>query len=198
MSQLTSVPITTGPRYSDGAITLGWMPATRPEGMPYSHQSVSVGAGFGAVIMLVHPGDDGFRVGLVRQRRPLVSGGYTWEVIRGSTTDLSAAEAGREMSQESGLDAQDVTLSFLGLLHPDTGILTTTVGVWVGVVDAEQMAAADGYVEPVSGASLRWFDESELVAMMADGQITCAMSMAAVMMAEVRGVFVRDVEPVAD
>lgn len=72
---------------------------------------------------------------LVEQNRPAVNR-RSVEFPRGSTTNLSAEEATRELLEETGVaNDQILNLFSVGTLHPDTGLLSTKVQVYIALLD---------------------------------------------------------------
>ena len=90
-------------------------------------------------------------LGLVKQYRyPMKD--FTLEFPRGGSEDLGLAEAARELVEETGLQATSATP--LGVIWPDTGILSTQVSVW------KTTHASNGlrpeHVEDETGAHVLW------------------------------------------
>lgn len=152
--------------YSDRWVNVGRVPAATPSG---THLSVRSGTGFGVVAVPVLP--DGSLV-LVRQPRPAAALADSLELPRGGSMDTGSAEAVREVVEETGM-APVGRPSCLGLLHPDTGLLSTQVGVWlVPVEDRGRSGELDVLVVPAPEAA-------ELVA---GGAITCSMTLASLLL----------------
>lgn len=124
-----------------------------------------------------HPGvavlavSDG-RFLLVRSRRHAV-GISLWEALRGfgegSTPD---DDARRELKEETGYDAAD--LYPLGIVHPDSGLLDSTVNLFLATIPVDAVPAErDGEVDEV-----RWFAVAEVYEMATRGDITDGFTLA--------------------
>lgn len=114
--------------------------------------------------------------GLVKQYRYPVQK-FTLEFPRGGAPDLEEGGAQVEIREELGQEAK--RLVRIGTLHPDTGILSTEVGVWVAVLD-ESVLDAD-HVEGITGLQPEWTEEGYLDGKIMNGEITCGITIAAYM-----------------
>ncbi len=113
---------------------------------------------------------------LVRQYRPAIAA-WSWELPRGMGEDGDPlVDAARELREETGLVAASVRM--LGFIYPNTGLLRTRVAV-VGaqIVDVRPTSEPDGEI-----AELRWVDAAALSALIACGDITDGLSLAALML----------------
>lgn len=126
-----------------------------------------------AVIVPVSAG----RIGLVRTYRyPL--GAYSWEFPRGFATGDAATTAAAELREELGATAR--SLRTIGYLHPDTGLLATRVAVVVATC-----AGIDGIptdTEEITDHT--WIPVRALDGMVAAGDITCGVTLAAYTLAK--------------
>lgn len=167
----------TGPadiRFENRFVRVDETPVTLPAGGAGTYVTVTPGLGFGGVAIPVITDGDGVRVGLVRQHRFPV-GAFTWEFPRGGTSDLSEAETARELVEE--MDCLVISApTQLGVVRPDTGLLTTSVAVWLFTV----IPSVDhDFQESESGASHVWVTEATLRQMIVDGEIECGITLAA-------------------
>lgn len=116
---------------------------------------------------------------LVRHRRPAV-GRTLWELPRGAAEpgDIDLEATGlRELGEETGLRA--VTSRALGRIHPDSGLLDSSVEVVaVTVGDEARATRCDGEVD-----ALRWHSLDEIQALIAEGLLRDAISLAALAVA---------------
>lgn len=170
----------------EGYVNVDTVPGVRGNGTTYEHTRISVGTGLGGLVVPVTKARGMTYLGLVRQHRPAI-GDHTWEFPRGGTKDLSAAEANRELVEETGLIVPTATLRLLGATRPDTGILTTEVGVWAAPVPTNMVALAHGHVENESGASVSWMATAQVVGLISTGRLICSMSLAAFALAQAAG-----------
>lgn len=145
--------------------------------------TVRPGTGRGAVSLIVHRG----QALVVRQPRYAV-GLACWEAPRGGSKsgECLTATALREATEETGIDLAASSATELGTLHPDTGLLQTEVSlILITLPDAAEVApthATDGEVDQV-----RWVKVEDLVAACADGTVSDAFTVAAVLRAHARG-----------
>jgi len=169
--------------YQDDDILVGETTAERQDGSSYKITCVETATETGAIVIL-HTTLRGSRyLGVVRQNRPVVDLIDSMEFVRGSTNDLSAEEALREVTEETGIIASPEDLRPIGSLRPDTGLLTTTVGVWTLYVPADTMQSVD-HEEWESGARTEWLTKAEFLGHVGHGHITCGMTLAAFALAE--------------
>ena len=80
-------------------------------------------------------------------------------------------------------------MRLLGVLHPDTGVLATTVAVWSAAVPWSDAMATSGRVEEESGAVVEWLPAGGWLGMVYSGQITRGMTLAAYTLALSHGIF---------
>lgn len=158
-------------------VTVDTVPAATPEGLEYRHTRVTSASPMGAVVVPVCRHRGLLHVCLVTQYRPVL-GAESVEFPRGSTADLTQEEAARELAEETGL-GRPSSARLLGTLRPDTGLLSTTVGVWAAGVSVEEMEASRGHVEAGSGVRPQWMLHADALEMAANGKITCGMTLAA-------------------
>ncbi|WP_457317539.1 NUDIX hydrolase [Sinomonas sp. RB5] len=111
---------------------------------------------------------------LVRQYRYAVRQ-FSRGLPHGSSDDLSVGEAARELVEETGLAVASSEL--LGILRPDTGILTTEVAVWF--TRAPHADELPTHQEAETGAVLQWYSLGEVQGLIRSGAITCGITLAA-------------------
>ncbi|HEY8418052.1 MAG TPA: NUDIX hydrolase [Limnochordales bacterium] len=126
----------------------------------------------GGVVIL--PERDG-RIALVRQLRPVVNE-HLWELPAGTRQpdEDPALTAARELAEETGLRA--ATWKFLGLFYPAPGYSTELMHLYL----ARDLTL--GEPAPDEGEDIEtvaWFTEPELAAMVRDGRIRDAKTIAA-------------------
>lgn len=143
-----------------------------PDGHEGTHARVRSGSGRGAVA-IVRSAQRGFaQIAFVRQDRYAV-GRTTLELPRGGTDEDTLAGVIREVSEELGIEGVSPVL--LGTIHPDTGLLTTEIDVYLvntkGTPPAEHREAATG-LEAV------WAEPGEITGWIRNGGITCGITLA--------------------
>ena len=125
---------------------------------------------------------DGAHVLLVRQYRYAI-GADAWELPRGYGESADPAEdAARELHEETGIAADSLTR--LGTLHPNTGLLATEIVVFAAVVHSRALPTVSN--DEVEEA--RWFDAEELEEAVRTGLVTDAITLGALLQAHVGGV----------
>lgn len=168
--------------YENRFVTVHFDDVEFPNGAQGRYTRITTGTGLG-VIAVPYTNVRGIPyLGLVRQYRYPV-GGFTLEFPRGGSADLSLAEAARELVEETGLDF--VSGSALGAIRPDTGILDTVVAVWRTNHRLSDMDSV--YVEEETGARIHWYSHGEVMGLVRSGQITCGMTLAALLLMEHSG-----------
>ena len=147
-----------------------------PNGVEGEYSVISNGEKKGAVIipMTARRGIGYF--GIVRQYRYPVQD-FTLEFPRGGAPDLEEGGAQIEIREELGQEAK--RLVRIGTIYPDTGILSTEVGVWLAILDSSVLD--NDHLEGITGLRPEWIQEGSLEGMMMNGKITCGMTLAAFM-----------------
>lgn len=126
----------------------------------------------GAVVLCVRGGRE---LVVVEQER-VGLGLRLWELPRGAADadDAGLVATGlRELCEETGIAAAEGTV--LGGVHPDSGVLGTTVAVVLVHVDAAASATADG----VEVDAARWVPLDALPGLVARGELRDGISLAA-------------------
>lgn len=126
-----------------------------------------------AIPLLVENGVE--YLGLVRQYRHSISD-HTLEFPRGGTEDESEEEAIRELVEETGLEVTLGRGAKLGKLYADTGILASTITVWLVPVDSR---GDTSFLEDETLASHFWVTHKEFATLIRDGDLVCGISLAA-------------------
>ncbi|MFO7310835.1 MAG: NUDIX hydrolase [Bacillota bacterium] len=126
----------------------------------------------GAVLIL--PEQDG-RIALIRQLRPAVDE-HLWELPAGTLQpdEDPAVAAARELAEETGLRA--ATWKFLGRYYLAPGYSTELMHLYLA---RDLTAGAPNYDEGEDIEEVAWFTPSELAAMVRDGRIRDAKTIAA-------------------
>lgn len=131
------------------------------------------------VVVPVHDGG----LYLVEQYRYPVRGRY-WELPQGSAPgEDPAAVAATELREQTGLKA--ATLEQIGTVHEAYGFATQRATVFLAT-DLEQGEPERGATE--SDMRARWFSVEQMWALVDDGRLTNAATLAAVALAQRRGV----------
>lgn len=160
--------------YANPFVSLDTDAVRFPDGALGSYTTITVGAGVGVIAVPTVEQDGQRHWGLVRQYR-YPTGEYSLEFPRGSSKDLSANEAARELVEETGLSVGTATR--LGEVRPDTGILTTRVAVWHTPMTTDSLSHE--HEEAATGARLQWATDTQMRELVRHGQITCGMTLAA-------------------
>jgi 8-oxo-dGTP pyrophosphatase MutT (NUDIX family) len=161
-----------------------------PNGVEGTYNVVSMGEAKGALIVPI-----AFRrgipyFGLVNQYRyPIKS--ESVEFPRGGADKISPEGAEVEVYEELGQSSK--RLDLIGTLHPDTGILSTEVGIWIALMD-ESVLDLD-HEEKITGLRPTWVSEDSFISMIFNGKINCSLTLAAYTMFNVNrnkyGMFMR-------
>lgn len=154
-------------------------PAFRADGQEYEHLRITSGKGLGGIAI---PTVNFQRIeyfAMVKQYRPVI-GEETLEFPRGGTDSLDSSETIRELVEETSLEPlKKLAPLKLGIIYPDTGIMTTRVAVWGITIDPQSVKLAEGYIENESNAKHEWLSASEIHRAVKDGRIRCSMTLAA-------------------
>ena len=174
--------------YENPFIRVGTTPVRFPNGAVGNYSTVTIGTGRGVLIVPTATGVngwDGVSYGMLAVHRFPV-GATLLELPRGGADAgegyLTAAI--REAVEELGQCWGGATYQRLGLLHPDSGLLTTEVAVYTAHL---QQAPAAGHVEEITGAAQVWIPAEQMPALIAGGNITDAMTLAALTLAAYAG-----------
>lgn len=153
-----------------------------PDGRTGEYSVITSGTGLGAMtIPLVTAGGTHFLGFISQYRYPVQT--TLLEFPAGGADNFSAAEAGRELFEETGLTMRDAT--FLGTMYPDP-VLNGEVAVWLS--RQPETALASTHYEEESGGVLRWYSHDEVREMIRCGIIRSGTTMSALMMLEVSGI----------
>lgn len=172
------------PLFRSDFVQVDTVEALTAAGDPYQHTRVTSRSRYGGISIPFVARLDGLHIGLVRQFRPAI-GRETLEFPRGSTDDLTSAEAAREMLEETGMSAAGAALR-LGTIFPDTGLLATEVSVWAVPVDDESAARSVEHQEDHSGARTEWLSSGALTGKAMRGEIVCGMTLASLALLRLR------------
>lgn len=148
------------------------------------HLIVKQGTGMGVVAIPVSRHRGMVSIGLVSQYRPPV-GLDSLELPRGGSKDLSAEEAVRELAEELGVVPTGTR--FLGVIHPDTGLLSTEVAVYACIVDHDDVEAAAEHIDAESGGVPQWMTPGQFLGAVTGGRIQCSITMAAFLLGRESG-----------
>ncbi|GAA1747301.1 NUDIX hydrolase [Kocuria aegyptia] len=159
-------------------------PVTFPNGAVGNYSTVTIGTGHGVLIVPTADGVAGIpgtSYGLLAVHRFPVSATLL-EFPRGGADAgegyLTAAI--REAVEELGPYWARADYRRLGLLHPDSGLLTTQVAVYAAHLEH---APAAGHIEDITGATQVWIPAGQLTELITGGRISDAMTLAALALA---------------
>ncbi|ACL41922.1 NUDIX hydrolase (plasmid) [Pseudarthrobacter chlorophenolicus A6] len=152
-----------------------------PDGRTGEYSVITGGTGLGALTIPLVTAAGGHFFGFINQYRYPVKTTLL-EFPAGGTDSFSAAEAGRELFEETGLTLTDAT--FLGTTYPDP-LLNCEVAVWLSRQPEEALAVT--HREEESGGVLLWYSHEEVREMIRCGLIRSGITLSALMMLEVSG-----------
>lgn len=132
----------------------------------------------GAAILPIRNGT----VGLVNQYRYPIDR-FLWEIPRGFGESYDTLEeAKRELEEETGFVAEQAT--DLGIVHPNSGILTSEIYLFAVVLDRAQRQS-ELLDDEVS--EFRWFTIESVYTQIAEAKITDVFTICAIFRARERG-----------
>lgn len=123
-------------------------------------------------------------LGLVEQHRFPINE-VTLEFPRGGTDNADPAEGARELLEETGATVDPASMRHLGLVHADTGLLGTSIDVWLAGLGR---VPAPSHIEAETGAKVRWVTEGDLLGLISRGKITCGITLASYAVLKAAGV----------
>lgn len=95
---------------------------------------------------------------------------------------MNAEETGRkELAEETGITECDFVK--MGTIHPDNGVMSNEVTVFF----AQTATKPEGHVDPETGGTTQWFTYGKLLGMILGGEITCGLSIAALLLVKESG-----------
>ena len=155
-----------------------------PNGEKGRYNRIVEGEGQGSVAVIAISASG--QVGLVKIYRYPVNA-WMWELPRGMcVAGLSLVEnARRELNEETGLDSANI--KEVGRIFPNSAIIT----VEVAVVVARDLVPSTGVLDADSGAitETRFFDDSTVNEMAANGEIRDGLTLAALNLARIHGIW---------
>jgi ADP-ribose pyrophosphatase len=143
-----------------------------PSGAEVELHRVRVGGGRTGVVILARRGDD---VLMVRQWRPAV-GRWAWELPRGFGETDPAADALRELAEETGLAGSAATV--VARLDVDSGMLESQVAV-VEVTVARDAVPRPGAAGEGEVADARWWSPRDIAEAVRAGELRDGFTLAA-------------------
>ncbi|MDX2644011.1 NUDIX hydrolase [Streptomyces sp. PA03-1a] len=143
-----------------------------PSGAEVELHRVRVGGGRTGVVVLARRGED---VLMVRQWRPAV-GRWAWELPRGFGEADPAADALRELAEETGLVGSAATV--VAVLDVDSGLLESQVAV-VEVAVAGDAVAGPGAAGDGEVAEARWWGPDDIAGAVRSGELRDGFTLAA-------------------
>lgn len=153
-----------------------------PNGEQGKYSVISATEGYGVVAVPVLNFRGINYVGLVSQYRyPL--GRHSLEFVRGGAMEPSSAEAGRELREETGIEPGYAEK--LGVIHADTGILTTEISVYLFRQHPSDKDLV--FQEQESGAVTSWHMMGDILRRAYNGEITCGITLASLFLLQNSG-----------
>lgn len=171
--------------YENRYIRVYYDPVRFPGGQLGHYTRVRVGThdGVAALPVRVDPITGAIQVCLVRQYRYALSRSM-WEIPRGlAHSSDSADEAARELSEEACLEP--TRMIDLGDMHPDSGMLDSTIRLYLAVCAPSatpSVDVGDGEVDATT-----WVDLDDVLALVASGDLTDSFTTVALLRAQLRG-----------
>ncbi|WP_431944406.1 NUDIX hydrolase [Actinacidiphila sp. bgisy167] len=146
-----------------------------PSGAEVELHWVRAGGGRTGVVVLARRGDD---VLMVRQWLPAV-GRWAWELPRGFGEGDPAADALRELAEETGLVGSAATV--VALLDVDSGLLESQVAVVEVAVagDAGDAGLGTGAAGDGEVAEARWWSPDDIAGAARSGELRDGFTLAA-------------------
>jgi 8-oxo-dGTP pyrophosphatase MutT (NUDIX family) len=153
-----------------------------PNGVQGKYSVIGATEGYGVVAVPVLNYRGINYIGLVEQfRYPL--GRQSLELVRGGALEPTAAEAGRELQEETGMVPGSA--EFLGAINPDTGILSTEVSVYLFRQRPEDKDIV--FQEQDSGALTSWYMMADVMRLVHNGDIRCGITLASLLLLQNSG-----------
>jgi ADP-ribose pyrophosphatase len=172
--------------YANPFISVEDTPVRFPNGKAGTYTAVTIGTGRGVLVvpMIGASGWAGASIGLLQVHRFPV-GRTLLEFPRGGCEPGEEPEeaARREAVEELGDGWAYTRLQHLGVLYPDSGLLTTQMTVYAAHLET---VPDPGHVKSLTGATQQWVSISKASALVATGHITDGMTLAAITLASYR------------
>lgn len=172
--------------YANPFISVENTPVRFPNGKAGTYSTVTIGTGRGVLIvpMAKAPGWEGTSCGLLEVPRFPV-GSTLLEFPRGGCEpgEDPEAAAAREAVEELGPGWERATFKRLGVMYPDSGLLTTEMTVYAARLDT---VPDPGHVESLTAAAQQWIPISSVPTLVATGRIADGMTLAAITLASYR------------
>lgn len=151
---------------------------------------VSIKNGTPGVACIVQSADGRFLIG---HHWRVSTAQFAWEFPRGmgEVGESIAETAVRELEEETGFTVSDMAepAQFLQIIHPDTGLLSSEIAVVlltfrqtaleISALHDDQSNDASRHTDWELNGQIRWISPDELLAMIADGQMTDGITIAA-------------------
>jgi len=129
-----------------------------------------------AVIPIKRSGDT--LIGLVNQFRYPI-GDFQIEIPRGfSKTENTWQEAIRELTEETGINSDEVEIFRLGHIYPNSGVLSTKVELFAADYKKHDPAA---YINKEESFSFDWFSRDNIMNMIQEDKIMDAFTLSSIL-----------------
>ena len=167
--------------FNNQFVSLRVDPVRLPNGVEGSYAVVTSNTGFGSIVVPTIEWHGVRYFGVVEiHHYPCDTVGI--EFPRVGTGTLDSDGAARELVEETGLSG--TSFRKLGVLRPDTGLLTTVFAVWLATVEPELdgdewVRHGQGFFEDKPGLRFAWLSAGKIVGYISNGRITCGMTLAA-------------------
>jgi ADP-ribose pyrophosphatase len=123
-------------------------------------------------------------IGLVRQFRYPISS-VVWEIPRGfGETDYPKVDATRELLEETGIRVDPKDIIDLGLVHPNSGLLTSVVRIFAVIFDQMPLIS---YQTNVEISEFAWIKYEDVLAKVSTGEISDSFTLSALLRAQLKG-----------
>ena len=122
-------------------------------------------------------------IGLLRQFRYPI-GKEVWEIPRGfGECENPQEDALRELKEETGIEIEPERLIYLSVIHPNSGILASSVHLFAALCDQAQQTASQ---EDTEATEFRWVPLEKVLSLIEIGEITDPFTMSTILLIKQR------------